>query len=151
MRRTSPVSRRDQDLRIDVAAGLLRERVVVTVRVCDGTGKEHSLETLLTSLEARRLGHAVLDAIGRRGREWPVDIEPALEQVPHRRFQIQPSEPRADADPSDPNAVVMTLQVDQGSNTPRALPVLLTSAEATQLGHAFLGAANPSRLASEDD
>ncbi len=69
MTRICPASREHQELRIDIAAGPLPERVVLTLRIRDQLGADHCLETLLTSLEARKLAHALLDANARSGRD----------------------------------------------------------------------------------
>ena len=72
MTRICPASREHQELRIDIAAGPLPERVVLTLRIRDQLGADHCLETLLTSLEARKLAHALLDANARSGVLWQV-------------------------------------------------------------------------------
>jgi hypothetical protein len=63
MKSLRPAAGEDRDVQIDVEpAKLLRERVVLTLRIRDQAGRKRSLELLLTSLEARKLGHMLLDA-----------------------------------------------------------------------------------------
>ena len=89
MTRICPASRQHQELRIDIAAAPLPERVVLTLRIRDQLGTDHCLETLLTSLEARKLAHALLDANASSAREWPVSIVPAHPQDPPRSLVIR--------------------------------------------------------------
>jgi hypothetical protein len=63
MRSIRPASGEDRDIQLDVEPSkLLRERVVLTLHIRDQAGRSRSLELLLTSLEARMLGHMLLDA-----------------------------------------------------------------------------------------
>jgi hypothetical protein len=127
-----------------VAPGLIHERVVLTLKTSDATGTDHTLETLLTSLEARQLGHAVLDALGKAQRRWPVSVRPAHTREQDQRFEVAHAE-----DPREP--VVMTLRLRRGDRAEGSFGMRLTGDEAHQLGHSLLAAANPSRLASRDD
>jgi hypothetical protein len=127
-----------------VAPGLSHERVVLTLYTSDPTGADHTLETLLTSLEARQLAHAVLDARGKAQRKWPVSVRPAHEHEQDQRFEVTHTD-----HPHEP--VVMTLRLRRGDGTEGSFGIPLTGDEAHQLGHSLLTAANPSRLASRDD
>jgi len=63
MRSLRPVAGEDRDIQLDVEPSkLLRERVVLTLHIRDQTHRKRSLELLLTTLEARKLGHMLLDA-----------------------------------------------------------------------------------------
>jgi hypothetical protein len=114
VRRICPASRKHQDLGIEVAPGFLRERVVLTLNTRDRAGNDHRLETLLTSLEARHLGHALLDAIGKAQRTWPVRVRPAHEHKQDLCFDVTHSDqPRAPA--------VMTLRIRVAGGPERLL------------------------------
>lgn len=57
-----PDSGKDRDIQIDVEASkLLRERVVLTLHIRNQARQLRSLEIVLTRLEARKLGHMLLD------------------------------------------------------------------------------------------
>jgi hypothetical protein len=63
MRSLRPAAGEDRDIQLDVEPSkLLRERVVLTLNIRDQARQKRSLELLLTSLEARKLGHMLLDA-----------------------------------------------------------------------------------------
>lgn len=143
MARILPASRKAQRLCIDVAPGFARERVVLTLTSRDRIGEHRHLETLLTSLEARQLGHALLDALGGRKREWPVRVQLAYGHDPDRRFDVDVSD-------HPQERVVITLLLGP-ANSETSFAMQLAHDEAHQLGHYFLAAANPSRLASYDD
>jgi hypothetical protein len=55
-----PASGQDRGIRLDVQPSQ-RDRVVVTLHIRDQAGRDRSLELVLTSLEARKLGHMLLD------------------------------------------------------------------------------------------
>jgi len=58
-----PAAGEDRDIQLDVESSkLLRERVVLTLHIRDKASRNRSLELLLTRLEARKLGHMLLDA-----------------------------------------------------------------------------------------
>jgi hypothetical protein len=133
-----PASRKDQHLRVEVAPGLIHERVVLTLKTSGPTGTDHTLETLLTSLEARQLGHAVLDALGKAQRRWPVSVRPVYKHEQDQRFEVTHSD-----DPHEP--VVMMLRLRRGSGAEGSFGMPLTGDEAHRLGHSLLAAANPSR------
>jgi len=62
MRSIRPAAGEDRDIRLDVEPSkLLHERVVLTLHIRDQSGRNRSLELLLTRLEARKLGHMLLD------------------------------------------------------------------------------------------
>jgi hypothetical protein len=141
--RVRPASRKAQELCIDIAAGGARERVILTLSTTGRDGGLRTLETLLTSLEARHLAHAVLDALGGQDREWPVRVQPAYPHDANQYFDVAISDR-----PQRP--VIITLHVSL-ADAERSLPIQLAHDEARRLGYSLLGAANPSRLASDDD
>jgi hypothetical protein len=133
---------KDRELSIEIAPGLLPERVVLELRARDRAGIDHRLQTLLTSLEARLLGHAILDAETNRDREWPISVAPANHRDARRCFDVRPRLP---------DGVAVSLQLDPGNDQSRPFEIPLSQTEAHQLGHAFLAAANPSRSILRDD
>jgi hypothetical protein len=63
MRSIRPAAGADRDIQLDVEPSkLLHERVVVTLRIRDQARRSRSVELVLTRLEARELGHMLLDA-----------------------------------------------------------------------------------------
>jgi hypothetical protein len=63
VRSLRPVAGQDRGIQLDVEPSkLLRERVVLTLHIRDRSQRNRSLELLLTKLEARKLGHMLLDA-----------------------------------------------------------------------------------------
>jgi hypothetical protein len=63
MRSLRPAAGEDRDIQLVVEpSNLLRERVVLTLHIRDQARRKRSLEMLLTTLEARKLGHMLLDA-----------------------------------------------------------------------------------------
>lgn len=144
MRRICPASRTDVELCLEVGAGYVPERVVLRLRSLDRAGSEHSLETLLTSIEARRFGHAVLDAISKSDRTWPVSIRPTHEHERQQYFEVETSEVES-------APVLVTLRLRGANDGADSFRIPLAANEAHRLGHLFLSAANPSHLASNDD
>jgi hypothetical protein len=62
VRSVRPASGADREIQLEVEASkALRERVVLTLRIRDQAQRQRSLEIVLTSLEARKLGHMLLD------------------------------------------------------------------------------------------
>ena len=63
MRSIRPAAGEDRDIQLDVEPSkVLHERVVLTLHIRDQARRNRSLELLLTRLEARKLGHMLLDA-----------------------------------------------------------------------------------------
>jgi hypothetical protein len=63
MRSIRPAAGADREIQLDVEPSRVhRERVVLTLHIRDQARRTRSLELLLTSLEARKLGHMLLDA-----------------------------------------------------------------------------------------
>jgi hypothetical protein len=144
VRRIWPASRKERELCIDIAPGLVHERVVLTLSYCDGQGERRVLDTLLTSLEARRVAHAALDAMQGAERAWPITVQPVHQHDSQRYFDVGLAD-------NGQGHIVVRLRLGAARGSTRSFAIPFSPREAHQLGHSLLAAANRSRLASRDD